>query len=57
MDIIITGHVEPEEAAAYGAFNYVGRIRPSDGYVVLFREPVRLQSRQRENIAKLYVTG
>lgn len=44
MDVIITGHVEPEEATAYGAYKYIGRIRQRDGYVVLFREPVSLCS-------------
>ena len=57
IDIIITGEVCPltmqymdisdqrqtdhERGLAWGAFKYIGRMRPSDGLVVLLREPVR----------------
>jgi hypothetical protein len=57
FDVIITGVVCPMEkntfhisfvrqtedrhAAAWGGYRYMGRIRPSDGLIVLLREPVR----------------
>lgn len=33
-----------ERQPAWGAFKYIGRIRPSDGLVILLREPVRTLS-------------
>ncbi|OAX40985.1 hypothetical protein K503DRAFT_558481 [Rhizopogon vinicolor AM-OR11-026] len=40
FDVIITGVTEERYAAAWGGYRYMGRIRPSDGLIVLLREPL-----------------
>ncbi|KAG1740668.1 hypothetical protein EDB19DRAFT_1908418 [Suillus lakei] len=40
FDVIITGVTEDRYAAAWGGYRYMGRIRPSDGLIVLLREPL-----------------
>ncbi|KAF8440020.1 hypothetical protein L210DRAFT_368466 [Boletus edulis BED1] len=40
LDVIITGITEAPYAAAWNGYKYIGRIRPSDGLVVLLREPL-----------------
>ncbi|KAG1842392.1 hypothetical protein DFJ58DRAFT_56735 [Suillus subalutaceus] len=40
FDVIITGVTEDRYAAAWGGYRYIGRIRPSDGLIVLLREPL-----------------
>ncbi|KAF9221739.1 hypothetical protein BS17DRAFT_757110 [Gyrodon lividus] len=40
FDVIITGVTEEPYAAAWNGYKYIGRIRPSDGLVVLLREPL-----------------
>ncbi|KAH7911287.1 hypothetical protein BJ138DRAFT_1113337 [Hygrophoropsis aurantiaca] len=39
-DIIITGVTETRHAEAWGGYKYIGRIRPSDGLIVLLRVPL-----------------
>ncbi|EGO03021.1 hypothetical protein SERLA73DRAFT_158683 [Serpula lacrymans var. lacrymans S7.3] len=39
LDIIITGETTQEFNQAWGAFRFIGRVRLSDGWVVLRREP------------------
>jgi len=41
MDISDQRQTDHERGLAWGAFKYIGRMRPSDGLVVLLREPVR----------------
>ncbi|KAG2130357.1 hypothetical protein DEU56DRAFT_467515 [Suillus clintonianus] len=43
FDVIITGVTEDRYAAAWGGYRYMGRIRPSDGLIVLLREPLNPQ--------------
>ncbi|KAH0834088.1 hypothetical protein J3R83DRAFT_11373 [Lanmaoa asiatica] len=40
LDIIITGITEAPYAMAWNGYKYIGRIRPSDGLIVLLREPL-----------------
>ncbi|KAF8549840.1 hypothetical protein OG21DRAFT_1488240 [Imleria badia] len=40
LDVIITGITEAPYATAWNGYKYIGRIRPSDGLVVLLREPL-----------------
>ncbi|KAL4065503.1 hypothetical protein V8B97DRAFT_2025765 [Scleroderma yunnanense] len=39
-DVIVVGETEEPYATAWNGYKYIGRIRPSDGLVVLLREPV-----------------
>ncbi|KAG2151013.1 uncharacterized protein EDB93DRAFT_1083671 [Suillus bovinus] len=43
FDVIITGATEEPYTAAWGGYRYIGRIRPSDGLIVLLREPLNPQ--------------
>jgi len=47
IDIIITGETDHERGQAWGAYRYIGRMRPYDGLVVLLREPLH------QNMAEL----
>lgn len=38
-DVIIVGETEEPYASAWRGYKYVGRVRPSDGLIVLVREP------------------
>lgn len=37
VDVIVTGKTEPRHAAAWGDFNFIGRIRLADGLITLKR--------------------
>ncbi|TFK48268.1 hypothetical protein OE88DRAFT_1664753 [Heliocybe sulcata] len=39
VDIILTGETDAEHSSAWGAFNFYGRVRPSDGFIILVRHP------------------
>lgn len=39
-DVIVVGKTEEPYATAWNGYKYIGRIRPSDGLVVLLREPM-----------------
>ncbi|KAF8841882.1 hypothetical protein BDN67DRAFT_966604 [Paxillus ammoniavirescens] len=43
FDVIVTGVTEEPYATAWIGYKYIGRIRPSDGLVVLLREPLDSQ--------------
>ncbi|KZT22996.1 hypothetical protein NEOLEDRAFT_575190 [Neolentinus lepideus HHB14362 ss-1] len=38
-DIILTGETDAQYSSAWGAFHFYGRVRPSDGLVILVRQP------------------
>ncbi|EGO03025.1 hypothetical protein SERLA73DRAFT_70490 [Serpula lacrymans var. lacrymans S7.3] len=58
VDIIITGKTEDRFRDAWGGYSYIGRIRPSDGLIVLLREPLDpLMEMLGRSIFRGYVVG
>ncbi|KAI6037967.1 hypothetical protein EDC04DRAFT_2068919 [Pisolithus marmoratus] len=45
-DVIIVGETEEPYASAWNGYKYIGRVRPSDGLVILLREPHDLHTDQ-----------
>ncbi|KDQ55950.1 hypothetical protein JAAARDRAFT_208208 [Jaapia argillacea MUCL 33604] len=39
LDVLISGETDPTHGQAWGAFNFIGRVRLSDGMITLKREP------------------
>lgn len=48
---------EAPYATAWNGYRYIGRIRPSDGLVVLLREPVRDSFRYRTIVPLCFTDG